>query len=114
MGPSTRQAFEAGIKDVRLIYDYDAKSPEGEPQKWRHAKSPKFVPLIKTSPRSTGKLGTYYYTARSTQEHSEDERGCFAWGGLAKRVATDRGYRRFWISQQRHDDDEIHIIHNKS
>lgn len=28
--------FDKDIRDVHLIYDYDAKSPEGKPEKWRY------------------------------------------------------------------------------
>jgi hypothetical protein len=35
--------FDKDIRDVHLIYDYDAKSPEGKPEKWRYEM---FVPRL--------------------------------------------------------------------
>lgn len=29
-------SFDADIKDVHLIYDYAAQSPDGKPEKWRY------------------------------------------------------------------------------
>lgn len=29
-------SFDKDIKDTHLIYDYDAESPEGKPEKWRY------------------------------------------------------------------------------
>jgi hypothetical protein len=30
------EAFENDMKDVHLIYDFDATSPSGVPEKWRY------------------------------------------------------------------------------
>jgi hypothetical protein len=35
--------FDKDIRDVHLIYDYDARSPEGKPEKWRYEM---FVPCL--------------------------------------------------------------------
>lgn len=34
---ATKEIFDKELKDVHLIYEYDAKNPEtGEPEKWKY------------------------------------------------------------------------------
>jgi len=34
--PSTEDNFNSDLKDVHLIYDYDAQDDQGNPEKWRY------------------------------------------------------------------------------
>lgn len=36
MSAETQQVFNADIKDLHLIYDYDAQDAHGNPEKWRY------------------------------------------------------------------------------
>lgn len=43
-GPHDLPQFEKDIKDVHLIYDYDAKDSQGNPEKWRYEMYEHFFP----------------------------------------------------------------------
>lgn len=36
MSPDDQKAFAADIKDLHLLYDYDAHDAQGNPEKWRY------------------------------------------------------------------------------
>lgn len=36
MDPETRQHWEKDLKDLHMVYDYNAHDEEGNPEKWRY------------------------------------------------------------------------------
>lgn len=36
MKPDTLKLFDRDLRDVHLLYDYDAQDAQGNPEKWRY------------------------------------------------------------------------------
>ncbi|CAD0011186.1 unnamed protein product [Aureobasidium pullulans] len=81
-------SFDADIKDVHLIYDYAAQSPDGKPEKWRYEM------WFQSSNRIN--YG-HWENAEQARGDKRDAEVFGRWRGLAKQGSQ---VERFMLSEQ--------------